>query len=439
MVGTQVPRAAVAALIVAAASSGAFAAGFTINEHSASGIATAFAGVAAAADDASVIADNPAGIAFLAGPQLVLTGTFVDPHLPFTNSGSVLPSGAPLGGGNDDATTFAPLPNFFLAHPIDGQFTAGVGIFPSFGLATNYRPNWVGRYSAQSAELTSVDLAPTIAYRPLPNLAFGISPVARYTKVKIATAVDFGAIGAGAGIPGSVPGGADGSTKLRASGWSFAFNGGVQFVPVEGTRLGFSYYHNDGAKLTGSGRFGRSTVGNVLAAATGAFTNSDISGIVGYPDHANVGIVHQVTPDLDVRGGLTWTQWSSFKEERIVFVNPAQSDALTNENWHDNFNVAIGGTYRATPNLTLRAGLGYDETPIPNAMRRNPRLPDASRFVTAVGFGYVITPTTSIDFAYEHLFGGRVGIRATSATGDQLIGSTDLSADVFAVQLTVRY
>lgn len=417
----------------------AAAAGFAIQEHSAAQIGVSYAGAAAAGEDASAIADNPAAIARLTTPEVVVNGTFASPFLPFTDTGSALPTGKPIGGGEDNGGSFALLPNFFWSSPLPYGLTVGFGLFPSFGLATNYQSNWVGRYGAQATELTSLDLAPTLAYRALPWLSLGISPVARYTKVKFTNAIDFGSIGASLGIPGAVPGGQDGGAKLKVSDWSFGFNGGVLLEPTETTRIGLSYFYNDAGKATGSIQFGRPAIGNVIAAASGAFTNTGASSVIGLPDHANIGVVQALSPDLDVRAGVTWTQWSSFKEERIVFANPNQPPSVMPENWRDTVTLALGTTYKVNPALVLRAGLSYDQTPIPDPMHRDARLPDASRYGAAIGAGYSLTPATNVDFAYEHLFGGAVGINNTTSTGDRIIGTTRLSADIVALQVTFRY
>ena len=418
----------------------AVAAGFAVQDYtSAAQLGAANAGAAAAAEDASAISVNPAGIARLTSPQVVGNATFASPYLPFTDQGSILPSGAPIGSGEDNGGAFVLLPSFFFASPLPYGFSAGVGLFPSFGLATEYGSNWIGRYNAQSSEVTSLDLAPTLAYRALPWLSFGISPVARYTKVKFTNAIDFGSIGAGLGIPGAVPGGSDGGAKVKVSAWSFAFNGGVLIEPTDRTRVGIAYFHNDAAKVTGSARFARSPIGDVIAAVSGAFTNTDASSLINLPDHANFGIVQSLTPDLDVRAGLTWTQWSSFKEERIVFANPNQPDSVMPENWRDTVTLSLGGNYRVSPALVVRAGFAYDETPIPDAAHRDARLPDSDRYTAAIGAGYTLTPSTTIDFAYQHVFGTSVALRPPSTVGDQLIGTTDLSADIVALQVTYRY
>lgn len=416
----------------------ALSAGFAIEDHPASQTGAADAGAAAAAEDAGTIADNPAGIARLSGAQTVLSTVLVGSTLPFANTGSRLADGAAI-GGNSDGGTLAPLPNLFFAAPATERLSIGLGLSPNFGLATTYPSGWVGRYLALTTRLTTFDIAPTVAYKVTPRLSIGVSPVARYSKFKASNAIDFGAIAAASGVPGAVPGGADGGVLLRASGWSFGFNGGALWEPIDGTRLGIAYFHNDAAGLGGTASFRRPRLGEAIAAASGAFVDGDISGLASYPDRLNLGVVQSLSADIDIRAGFTWTQWSSFKELRIVFVNPRQPDAVTDESWHDSYSVSLGGTYRAMPELILRAGVAYDQTPIPDPAHRTPRIPDTDRIAVAIGAGYALTPTTTVDAAYKHLFGMREGINIAGPTGDRLVGSTRLSADVFALQLTFRY
>lgn len=415
------------------------AGGFAIEDHSARQLGDANAGAAAAAEDASTIADNPAGIALLEQPQFVATGVFVDTDLPFTNSGSRLPTGSPLAGGNDDGGGFALLPNLFATTPVTRDLSIGFGLFPSFGLATNYAGNWVGRYTALATKLTSIDLVPTAAYRVLPNLAIGVSPVVRYSEIRLTNAIDFGSIGAGLGLPGAIPGASDGTAGVRAYDWSFGFNIGVLAEVTSDTRLGVAYFHNNTASAGGSVRFSRPPLGDTIATATGAFFDTGASGDIPYPDRVSLGVVHSITPDFDLRAGFIWTQWDSFQTETITFSNPLQPPAVMQEHWRNTVTVAFGGRYRISPDWSLRAGLEYDETPVPGAVNRDPRIPDSDKIELAVGAGYALSPSTSIDFAYEHLFGGTVQSTDVSATGDQLNGSTRLSGDVFALQVTYSY
>src|SRR5436309_4386415 len=119
-------------------SGSAAAAGFAIQERAAAELGVGYAGAVAAAEDASSIADNPAGIARLTAPQLVVSGTFAVPSLPFTDAGSILPTGKPILGGEDNGGGFILIPNMYWAMPVWDGLSIGAGLFPSFGLATNY-------------------------------------------------------------------------------------------------------------------------------------------------------------------------------------------------------------------------------------------------------------------------------------------------------------
>jgi long-chain fatty acid transport protein len=435
----SVRQLALAFLVLLTLSERVDAGGFAIDDQSARALGGASAGSAAAAEDASTIAYNPAGIARLERSEFVASAIIVNPALPFKNQGSTLATGAPNLGRNDDGATVGFLPNLFVTSPLAPELTIGLGMFPSFGLKTNYKRGWVGRYEAEDTELTSLDFAPTLAYRLTPVISIGGGPVARYSRAKLTSSIDFGSLGAVLGIPGSIPGGTDGNVKIRGSDWSFGFNAGLLIEPSPETRLGLAYFYNQATTLSGSTEFERPAVGNVISGASGAFLNTPAAARLPYPDRLNVGIVHEVSPALDVRAGLTWTLWHSLKEFVIHFANPNQPDAVTVDNWRDRVAYAIGATYKIDPELVLRAGFAYDPTPIPDAAHREPRVPDADRLRLAVGAGYVWSDDTRIDVAYEHYFNHAAPIDASSPSGDRLIGKTQLSVDIFALQLTVKY
>lgn len=88
------------ALIAITFSGGAFAAAFQLTGQSASGVGIANAGAAAAAEDASTLYYNPAGMTYLSeGHNISLAGTVLDRSTRFTNEGSSQLGGVyPLGG-----------------------------------------------------------------------------------------------------------------------------------------------------------------------------------------------------------------------------------------------------------------------------------------------------------------------------------------------------
>src|SRR3954462_7392028 len=107
-------RCSITTAILAVYSGAAVSAGFQLQEQNASGLGNAYAGQAAAAQDASTIFFNPAGMTFLPGRNVVGAVNFVKPSVDFTNTGSTRASPLlPLGDNGGDAGDWAAIANLF--------------------------------------------------------------------------------------------------------------------------------------------------------------------------------------------------------------------------------------------------------------------------------------------------------------------------------------
>src|SRR6266849_737322 len=120
------------------------AAGFQVNEQSARGRGSAFAGEAAAAEDASTIFFNPAGMTRLSGTQFVSAGFAIKPSVNFHNQGSRLNSavgGGTLSGSNDgNGGPMALLQTLFISHELlSDRAWIGLGASTPYGLKTSWR------------------------------------------------------------------------------------------------------------------------------------------------------------------------------------------------------------------------------------------------------------------------------------------------------------
>src|SRR5258706_1811511 len=162
------------------ASTLAAAAGFALIEQSASGMGNAFAGAAATAEDASTIFYNPAGMSQLSGSQFAVAGHAIDLSLKFSNNGTSRAAGGgaiPLGpvsgdnGGQAGGTSF--VPNLYVTHPINEQWTIGLGVNAPFGLKTEYDSTWGGRYQGIKSEITSYNINPAVSYKLTDTVALG--------------------------------------------------------------------------------------------------------------------------------------------------------------------------------------------------------------------------------------------------------------------------
>ncbi len=107
-------------------------------------------------------------------------------------------------------------------------------------------------------------------------------------------------------------------------------------------------------------------------------------------------------------------------------------------NWNDVFRVSSGATYEWSDSVTLRGGLAFDESPIDDAFR-GPGIPDSDRYVIAMGFGYRLSDSLSLDFAYQHLFFIDGLTRRLSATNSVLNGEFEIDIDVVSVGVNWRF
>jgi long-chain fatty acid transport protein len=70
------------------------------------------------------------------------------------------------------------------------------------------------------------------------------------------------------------------------------------------------------------------------------------------------------------------------------------------QNWKDTWTFGCGADWKATTDLTLRAGYIFLESPVPDETLA-PTLPDTSRHVLSVGAGWHHGPSR-IDLAYGY-------------------------------------
>src|SRR5262249_37722678 len=170
-----IPVAVAAAMV--AFSSTAYTAGFQLPENNASGMANAFAGQAAAAENASTVFWNPAGMTRLPGKQVSVAVDVLRPGIKFEDNGlSRSPLGAPQGpgganGGDGGDWTF--LPAGYFTWQLNPAWWVGLGVTVPFGLEINYDRNFIGRFQSQRIQIKTIDVNPSIAYKLSDSVSLG--------------------------------------------------------------------------------------------------------------------------------------------------------------------------------------------------------------------------------------------------------------------------
>lgn len=429
-----------ALLMVLLLSASAFASGFAIIEQSVSGLGSAFSGGAASAEDASSIYFNPAIMTLLEGQQVVAGAHVIVPSAKFTQKSSVNKSGAPVTGSNGgDGGVTGVVPNLYYSNNIGNGFAFGLGINAPFGLSTDYGRKWVGRYHAVESDLMSLNINPAIAYKVNDKFSVGAGVSAMYMKATLSSMADIGAANPAQDV----------FIENEADSWGYGFNLGVLYQISDATRVGFAYRSKVTQDLKGDTT---TEIPAPLVGAVGAFfQNQGVHGTIDLPASASLSATHQVNAKLTLLGDVSWTDWSSFKDLTLYFEGPGigppsatnldPKSSTTVENWDDSWRISVGATYQMNENLILRGGLAYDQTPIPDAEHRTPRIPGEDRTWVALGAGYKFSDRLSGDFGYVHLFVPDSKINKTNnVTGEgSLVGEFDNSVNILSAQLVYSF
>jgi len=420
--------------------SAAHAAAFQIKEKSAKAQGRAFAGSISAAGDAAVIADNPAAMRLLDGRLLQADLTAVDYAIKFDGAGNDA-LGRPLSGGNGgDAGRLAAVPAMYFHTPVGERMHVGLSVTAPFGFETEYGRNWAGRYHGIHTKIQAVDLGAAFAYDFNPQFSFGGSVFLERTQAKLFDSVDVGALLAASRVPGFAPASADAYTDIDAADNAFGYTLGVMFSPTEHTRIGLAYRSQVKHKLDDADiRFTvPANAASVLAAVRpGWFTNTQAATQLKFPASLTASVTHDLDERWTVMADIVHTDWSAFKEVKLDFAS-AQDDRTIDFGYRDATFLSLGTEYKQDDQLTLRAGVAYDQTPVRSEMREV-RVPDVSRKWLALGATWRPSKALEYSVGYTHLFVRDPDVSLRSATGSSLHGTYDLNSNIIAVSVAYHF
>src|SRR5690606_28617552 len=102
-----------------------------------SGMGTSFAGRASAAQDATTLFGNPAGLSKLKRAEVVGGFGLVKANVNIDDSSAETHKG--------DMVPLTPVPFAYYASPIDEQWSWGLGLYVPYGLISDYEKSFGGR------------------------------------------------------------------------------------------------------------------------------------------------------------------------------------------------------------------------------------------------------------------------------------------------------
>src|SRR5437899_4496454 len=197
MAGTKIRKTALSLAVAGAFAGGvsqAHASAFALIEQSASGLGSSYAGAAAAADDASIIFYNPAGMSLLPGMQVSAGLALINLSAKFSDSGSTPGAGPrPLGNDGGNAGDLSAVPNVYFAMDLAPDWKVGVGVSVPFGLKTEYDPAWMGGLQAIKSDISTLNINPAVSYKLNQTVSLGFGLNYQSIDAEFTNAVNLGA------------------------------------------------------------------------------------------------------------------------------------------------------------------------------------------------------------------------------------------------------
>jgi long-chain fatty acid transport protein len=408
----------------------AHSAAFMLNEQSTVASGRSYAGGAAAADDASTIFYNPAGMTELKRAQAQAGAYMIAPRAEISNNGSTASVGggaaAPFVGTSDQGFDPQASGSLYLAAPATTGLWVGLGVTVPFALANHYDSDFFGRYDSTRASLRAIDIAPSVAYAIHPQVSIGGGIDIQYMDAKLVNALPNPFDPSGSPTPAT-----DGRFAAEGSDWSLGYNVGALFKPTDKVRLGLTYRSAITHKIEGDA----TTDFNGTHTVQGASTDLKL------PDTVALGVAYDVTPTVTLLGQVGYYGWSRFKEVRLKFADGTES--ATTENFRDTWSLALGAEWAVARGWKLRGGMLYDRTPTRDQFRST-IIPDVDRLWASIGATYQISDTLALDASYQHMFAKEGPINRTNSfptlsTTVQTVGTTDTSADIVGITLRMQF
>ncbi|MFO4687989.1 outer membrane protein transport protein [Vibrio cholerae] len=406
------------------------AAGFQLAEYSATGLGRAYAGEAAMADNASAQWRNPAMLTYLEGTQVSAGAIYVNPNVDVQGTVNHAQLGKTHASSNDFAHD-AVIPNFYLSRQLNEQVALGFALGTNYGMETDLGTEFAASHFGNQASVISKEANLNIAYQILPQLSIGGG--VRYVMGE----GHFGATAPAKNlirhpVTNNVMTLPKGTTLKYMEGEdnSWGWQVGSAWQINQDHRVGFAYKSEVVMDFEG----------HAEGVSYGSYKPGMMS--VTLPATAELASFHQLNDQWAIHASINWTDWSSFKELTAVF--PEKSDLIKSENWEDNYRFALGTTYQYDAKFALRAGVAYDTSAVDDK-NRTATIPETDRTWVSVGGSYVATPQLTLDAGFTYIFAKDATINEPRDASDQTaaaIGGAftgNVSGNVWLIGVQANY
>jgi long-chain fatty acid transport protein len=383
------------------------AGGFALREQSAYGQGSSFAGIAAGGSLSSMFW-NPATLANVTGWQFESVGTMIIPT-------SDVESFFGVSNDEGDIAEDAFLPALYGAYRLNDRLTFGFGVNSGYGLVTRYDSTSVLRANgiAGTSDIFSLNVNPAVSYQVNDWLALAVGAQVQYIDVRLT------------GLPPTLF-----LDSVEGDDIAVGATAGILLTPMAGTEIGLGYRSRINHTLDGE-----------LETLLGDF---DVKGEgLDLPDVVTLGIRQRITDRFRVMAGAEWANWSRFEAVDITGQTAPFPGTITLDfDYNDSWFFSAGGEFDVNDKLTVRAGVGYELSPL-DGDNRTFRLPDNDRLWLSAGASYKASERFSFDLGYTYISVADTDINSVAEGGPQqndvFSGESDADVHLISAALKVKF
>jgi long-chain fatty acid transport protein len=448
----------------------ASAQGFGLNEIGSCAIGRGFAVTSAPCSDASMVFWNPAAITSMRGSSGLIGVSAIKINADFTQDTTFARHKA-------DVPVEFPPHLFWAMHRENSKWGFGFGAYVPYGLTSEWKDDFPGRFAARRASLQTIYAQPTIAYQINENWSIGGGPIIGHSSVELVQAVDLSEqeLPTGTGTfanLGIAKRTEFARAKLEGSAIGYGFTAAIQGKIWPNWLAGLRYLHKidfdyDDADATFQqvntglivgANVPNPTTGAVLIPAGtpidlllapqfqagGALVSQKVSTKISHPAQVQAGVTYTGFANSLVSIEYAWIGWKAFKELPVNFSNDATEDRVLIEDYNNSSVLRVGGEKRYANGFAARLGFSAATSAAPPETV-TPLLPEQDRYTFNVGGGLPLSQKWAIDAAYAYVgvWGerGRIDERTSrSQTAQQLnTGFYRLQAHILSVSLKASY
>ena len=275
--------------------------------------------------------------------------------------------------------------NAYFAQRLSTEMSWGFGVYTPYGNKVEWPTDWAGSHLVNNIELQAVYLQPTIAYQMTPSTSIGFGPALALGSVEFNRNLSMSL---------TDENGNRSNVTIEAENVpAWGYNIGLLHILNEKTRLGFSYR----SEIIVEARDEKATFNNIPTALESTFADGEFDADLPLPAELTLGAAYDSSDRTTWTFDFNYTFWDVYDELVIEFDNGITS--VNPRNYEDSSIVRFGWQHRKSEKWTLRAGIYFDESPVPDGAFA-PETPRNDSIGYTAGFTYHASKNLEIDTSF---------------------------------------